>query len=90
LIFLVRFINFVLNIYTFLIIARAIISWVNPDPYNQVVRILDKLTEPVLYPIRKLLRRVTGNLPMDFSPIIAIVLIQIAGSLLIRILNSFI
>jgi len=90
LIFLVRFINFVLNIYTFLIIARAIISWVNPDPYNQVVRILDKLTEPVLYPIRKLLRRVTGNLPMDFSPIIAIVLIQIAGSFLIRILNSFI
>ena len=89
-IFLVRFINFVLNIYTFLIIARAIISWVNPDPYNQVVRILDKLTEPVLYPIRKLLRRVTGNLPMDFSPIIAIVLIQIAGSFLIRILNSFI
>jgi YggT family protein len=90
LILLIKLVNFVLNIYTFLIIARAIISWVNPDPYNQVVRILDKFTEPVLYPIRKLLRRVTGNLPMDFSPIIAIVLIQIVGSFLIRILNSFI
>lgn len=89
-IFLIRLINFVINIYTFLIIARAIISWVNPDPYNQVVRILDRLTEPVLYPIRKLLWRVTGNLPMDFSPIIAIVLIRIVGSFLIRILNSFI
>lgn len=89
-ILLIKLINFVLNIYTFLIIARAIISWVNPDPYNQVVRILDKFTEPLLYPIRKLLRRVTGNLPMDFSPIVAIVLIRIVDSFLIRILSSFI
>jgi len=87
---LIRFINFAINIYTFLIIARAIISWVNPDPYNQVVRILDRFTEPVLYPIRKLLWRVTGNLPIDFSPLIAIVLIQIVGSFIKRILISFI
>ena len=89
-IFLIKLINFVLSIYTFLIIARAIISWVNPDPYNQVVRILDKLTEPVLYPIRKLLWRFTGNLPIDFSPIIAIVLVRIVGSFVVRILSSFI
>jgi YggT family protein len=86
---LARLINFVINIYTFLIVIRAIISWVNPDPYNPVVRMLDKFTEPILYPIRKVLWRVTGNLPIDFSPLIAIVLIQIVGSFLVRMLSRF-
>jgi YggT family protein len=83
---LIRFIDFVVNIYTFLIIVRAIISWVNPDPYNPIVRTLDRLTEPVLGPIRKVMWRISGNLPIDFSPIIAIFLIQLAGRLLVRIL----
>lgn len=86
---LARLIKFVINIYTFLIVIRAIISWVNPDPYNPVVRMLDKFTEPILYPIRKVLWRVTGNLPIDFSPLIAIVLIQIVGSFLVRMLSRF-
>ena len=83
---LVKFIDFALKIYTFLIVIRAIISWVNPDPYNPVVRTLDKLTEPVLYPIRKVMWRVTGNLPIDFSPFIAIVLIQVVGAFLVKML----
>jgi len=86
---LARLIKFVINIYTFLIVIRAIISWVNPDPYNPVVRMLDKFTEPILYPIRKVLWRVTGNLPIDFSPLIAIVLLQIVGSFLVRMLSRF-
>ena len=86
---LARLIKFVINIFTFLIVIRAIISCVNPDPYNPVVRMLDKFTEPILYPIRKVLWRVTGNLPIDFSPLIAIVLIQIVGSFLVRMLSRF-
>ena len=87
---LVRFIKFAIDIYTFLIVARAIISWVNPDPYNPLVKTLGRLTEPVLYPIRKTVWRVTGNLPIDFSPIIAIALVQLVGSFLVRILYKFI
>ena len=83
---LLGFIDFVINIYTFLIIVRAIISWVSPDPYNPIVRTLDRLTGPVLNPIRKVMRRISGNLPIDFSPIIAIFLIQLAGTLIRRIL----
>jgi YggT family protein len=79
---LVRVIDFVVTIYTFLIIVRAIISWVNPDPYNPIVRILYRLTDPVLNPIRKVMQRISGNLPIDFSPIIAIFLIQLLGKLL--------
>lgn len=86
---IIRFVDFAINIYTFLIIVRAIISWVNPDPYNPVVRALDRLTEPILYPIRKVMWRFTGNLPIDFSPLIAIFLIQFVGVFIKRILSVF-
>jgi len=85
-----RFINLAVSVYTFLIFIRAIISWFNPDPYHPAVRTLEKITEPILYPIRKALWRFTGNLSIDFSPFIAIILIQIAGRLLTNILRNFI
>jgi YggT family protein len=66
----------VLSLYTWVIIIRALISWVSPDPYNPIVRILSKLTEPVLKPLRQLVPpRMTGGL--DVSPILAILLIQL-------------
>ena len=66
----------VLSLYTWVIIIRALISWVSPDPYNPIVQILHKLTEPVLKPLRKLLPpHKTGNI--DVSPILAILAIQL-------------
>ena len=65
----------VLNIYTWVIIAAAIISWVIPNPYNPVVRLLRRLTEPVLAPIRQLLPP-WKTFGLDFSPMIIILLIQ--------------
>ena len=64
-----------LNIYTWVIIAAALISWVNLSPYHPVVRTLRRLTEPVLAPIRRLLPpwKTWG---LDFSPMIVIALIQ--------------
>ena len=62
--------RWVLNIFMWIVIARAILSWVNPDPYNPIVRFIHNVTEPVLYQIR---RRVPLNFGgMDFSPIIVI------------------
>ncbi len=87
---LIRFINLAVSVYTFLIFIRAIISWFSPDPYHPAVRALEKITEPLLYPIRKAIWRLTGSLPIDFSPFIAIVLVQIAGRLLTDILRNFI
>jgi YggT family protein len=60
-----------LNLYMWIIIIRALISWVNPDPYNPIVQFLYRITEPVLYPIRK--RLPFGQI--DFSPIIVILII---------------
>ncbi len=73
---LVQLLLTVLRLYTWVIIIRALISWVSPDPYNPIVQILSKLTEPVLKPLRRLVPpRMTGNI--DISPILAILLIQL-------------
>jgi YggT family protein len=64
-----RVLDVVLNIYMWIIIIRALISWVNPDPYNPIVQILTKLTEPVLRPIRKLVPQY--KVGIDLSPLIA-------------------
>ncbi|HAS17772.1 MAG: hypothetical protein A2Y48_09595 [Nitrospirae bacterium RIFCSPLOW2_12_42_9] len=66
-------IDIILRIYMFIIIGRALISWVNPDPYNPIVRFLYKITEPVLNPIRRLIP--SGKIGIDLSPMIAILII---------------
>lgn len=66
-------INMALTLYMWLIIIRALISWVNPDPYNIVVQTLYRMTEPVLYRIRRILP--IGGMGIDFSPIILIFII---------------
>ena len=66
----------VLTIYIYVIIAAAVISWVSPNPHNPVVRLLRRLTEPVLAPIRQLLPP-WKTFGLDFSPMIVILLIQL-------------
>ncbi|MHB1605149.1 MAG: YggT family protein [Leptospirales bacterium] len=65
-----------MTLYSWIIIIRALLSWVSPDPGNPIVRILDMITEPVLAPLRKLVppEKLAG---MDISPLIAIFLIQV-------------
>lgn len=70
--------DYVLWLYMWVIIARALISWVNPDPWNPIVQFLQRVTEPVLYPIR---RRVGFAMGVDLSPILAllaIIFLQVA------------
>ncbi|MEE8125360.1 MAG: YggT family protein [Nitrospirales bacterium] len=63
----------ILWIYMWVIIIRALISWVNPDPWNPIVQFLQRATDPVLYQIRR--RLGMGSMGFDFSPIIAILII---------------
>ncbi len=65
--------DYVLWAYMWIIVARAIVSWVNPDPYNAIVRFLHSATEPVLYRVRRLLPLYAGG--FDFSPILVFVAI---------------
>ena len=64
--------DYVLWLYMWIIIARALISWVNPDPWNPIVQFLNRATEPVLEPIR---RWIGWRMGMDLSPIIAILIL---------------
>jgi len=72
-----------LNIYLWIIFARAILSWVNPDPYNPIVQFLYKVTEPVLNPIRRMMPYGVG---IDFSPLIVILVIYFMRSFVVKTL----
>ncbi len=82
---LATIIDMVLNLYMWAFIIAALISWVNPDPYNPVVRFLRAITEPVLIPIRRKLGIWGG---IDFSPMIAILAIIFLRSFLIPTLRQ--
>ena len=77
--------NIVLNIYMFVIIIRAVISWVSPDPYNPIVQILYRLTEPVLAPIRYRMPDMGG---LDISPIVVMLAIILLQSFLVASLHD--
>ena len=62
-----------LELYSYIVIARVIMSWVNPNPYNPLVQFVYKVTEPILAPIRSVLPPMGG---MDLSPLVVFVAIR--------------
>ena len=80
-----RVLDALLTILYWLILIRALISWVNPDPYNTIVQFLYKTTEPILYPIRKILP-FSLRFGIDISPIIAFLAIMFFKSFLVNTL----
>ncbi|MDR2639540.1 MAG: YggT family protein [Helicobacteraceae bacterium] len=77
----------VITIYIWVAIIAALISWVRPDPYNPVVQILYRLTEPVYALIRRVIR--TNFQGFDFAPIILILALQFINLTLVRLLMDF-
>ncbi len=84
---LATLVDFVLAAFTWIVVARAIISWVNPDPYNPIVRFLREVTDPFLYKIRRMIPFSVGG-GIDFSPIILILAILFLRSFLVPTLHS--
>lgn len=81
---LAQVIDILLLVYTYLIIGRVIISWVNPDPYNPIVNFLYTTTEPVMRYARRIIPPLGGTL--DISPIIVLVVIHIVRILVTQFL----
>jgi YggT family protein len=73
-------VSLLIQLYSFVILARVLMSWVNIDPYSPLARTIYELTEPVLAPVRNLLPPAAG---LDFSPIIVIILLQVLQSILV-------
>ena len=87
LIAMAKIIGMVLTLYLWIIVARAVLSWVNPDPYNPIVRFIHNVTEPVLYPIRNKLPVSYGGI--DFSPIVVFLAIMFLNSWLVPSIERF-
>jgi YggT family protein len=81
---LATILDVVLFLAKIVIIARAVLSWVSPDPYNPIVRMINQMSEPILFPIR---RRVPYFGGIDWSPIIALIAIIFLESFLVQSLN---
>ena len=81
---LAKVIYLALNIYMIIIIVRAILSWVNPDPYNPIVRFIHSVTEPVLSRIRSRLPLYFGG--FDFSPLLILAAIMFLQEFLVKTL----
>ncbi|PYN28291.1 MAG: hypothetical protein DMD99_00185 [Candidatus Rokuibacteriota bacterium] len=81
---LANLLNLVIVAYIWIIIARAIVSWVSPDPSNPIVRFLYRVTEPVLRPVRE--RLPTYQIGLDFSPMIVILVLYFLKEFLIPVL----
>jgi YggT family protein len=81
---LAEVLNIVLEIYKWVVIISALISWVNPDPYNPIVRFLYSVTDPVYRAIRR--RLPLPNMPIDISPLIVILAIVFLQYFLVGVL----
>ena len=71
-----------LTVYMWIIVIRAVLSWIHPDPYNPIIRLINQLTEPVMAPIRRMIP--LRGMGIDFSPIIILLAIVFLQSFLVR------
>ena len=82
-----KVLDIALTIFMWIIIARAILSWVSPDPYNPIVRFINNITEPVLYQVRRRIPLSFGG--MDFSPIIILLAVIFLQQFVVQSLQQF-
>ncbi|AMD88921.1 MULTISPECIES: YggT family protein [Desulfovibrio] len=77
-----------LNIYFWIVVIAAVLTWVRPDPYNPIVRTLRLLTEPVFYRVRKWLP-FTYTSGLDFSPVVVLLAIELINRIVIASLAQY-
>lgn len=80
--------GWLLDIYFWIVVISAIITWVRPDPYNPIVRTLRMLTEPVFYKVRKWLP-FTYTSGIDFSPVLVLLAIELINRIVVKSLAQY-
>lgn len=81
-----KILHLLINLYTFIVAGSVLLSWVNPDPYNPIVRTLRQLTEPVFYRVRRLLPRALFRTGIDFSPMIVLFVLIMLDTVVVQLL----
>jgi YggT family protein len=84
---LAQVLNSIINLYLIVLIVRIALTWVNADPYNQIVRIINSLTDPVLYFVRRKVPLTFGQI--DFSPILIFLLLYFFQAVAIQSLIDY-
>jgi len=77
-----------LTVYIWIVIIGALLSWVRPDPYNPIVQVLYRLTEPAYRLVRRLMPTVFNGL--DLAPLILIIALQVMDVILVNIINAMV
>ena len=79
--------SIIVNVYTWIIIAAALVSWVKPDPSSPIVQLLYRLTDPIYSFIRRYIKTEFNGI--DFAPLIVLLALQLIDQFLIRLLFVF-
>lgn len=79
-----QIVNLIIQLYIFIVIARALVSWVNPDPYNPIVRFLYNATEPVLARLRRILPLQFSGI--DLTPIVLLIGLSVLQQVLLQLI----
>ncbi len=66
-----------IEIYCWVVVARVLISWINPDPYNPIVQFLRGITDPAIEAVRRIVPRFLWSTGLDFTPLILILVLQV-------------
>ena len=82
-----QILDMIVNIYIWVIIINSLISWVRPDPYNPIVQVLNRLSEPAYNLIRRFIPTVIGGI--DLAPIIIILFLQFISLFFVKLVYTF-
>ncbi|MDO9305548.1 MAG: YggT family protein [Sulfuricurvum sp.] len=77
-----------LTVYMWIVIIGALLTWVRPDPYNPIIQVINRLTEPAYRFVRRLMPTVFNGL--DLAPLILIISLQIIDVILVNIINALV
>lgn len=81
-----KILRLIINIYTFIVVFAAIISWVSPDPYNPIVRFLHQATNPVFSRVRRFVPKALWRTGIDFTPIVVFILLILMDTIVVGLL----
>jgi len=77
-----------ITVYIWVLIIGALLSWVRPDPYNPIVQIIYRLTEPAYRALRRLMPTVFNGI--DLAPLILVILLQVIDVILVSVINALV
>ena len=83
---LAKILHLLINLYTFIVAISVLLSWVNPDPYNPIVKTLRQMTEPIFYYIRRFLPRALFRTGFDFTPMIVLFILIMLDTVVVQLL----